>query len=319
MIEEIITKYKLQFTLQKNLYQRLEAIDFNKHQDYKKLVQKVNNIEDKAYNLYKVTLKNKLLYQTSYRNKDRNINLYTKKPLKNDNYITVIDRILNFFNNMPDSRRLILIDIFLDDNPKILKNNQPLDRNVINGASVIKRKKWLVIFKKSEWIKTLIHELIHYHNYHIYNFKSDLFYVYQDIKTSSNLSFNEAYTEFFALIIYYFLFYKKDIDKLITRELAWGFIQSAKLLKYKDFSSYQELFNEKEYQQDGFFLSYYIGKTYLLYKKYYQNCICLGINDKLECFFEKKIDLQDKKFTAIINYCLKNLDPKDKNFNFSLT
>jgi hypothetical protein len=152
---------------------------------------------------------------------------------------------------------------------------------------------------------------------HIYTIQKKLLYAFKDINTNSVIKPNEAYTEFLALIFYYFIFNKEEINKKLTSELAWGFIQSAKILKYKNFDNYQQLFNGKKYEQDCSLLSYYILKTYFLFKSSYQKCIKLGPNDDIECF--KLINLQDSKFTSIINYCIKNLDVNDKSFKMSLT
>ena len=146
-----------------------------------------------------------------------------------------------------------------------------------------------------------------------------MLYIYKNINTKSNLSPNEGYTEFLALILYYKIFKPRRIEHYLTREIAWGFIQSAKILRLKGFKKYGELFDgEKEYSQDTALLSYFLLKTYFLFYNKYQKCIKLVPgNNNVKCF--KDINLRQKNFGKIINFCIKNYDPEDMSMKFSLT
>jgi len=174
----------------------------------------------------------------------------------------------------------------------------------------------IVIYRKEEWSKILIHELIHYLNLHIYLFQKDLLYAFKDIKTNSIIKPNEAYTEFLSLIFYYFIFHEKEINRKLNCELAWGFIQTARVLKSKNINKYQELFT-KEYKQNTSLLSYYLLKTYFLYKERFQKAIILYYRDKNEDNYFQNINLKDRKFHKIVDYCLENLD-ENKTLKMSL-
>ena len=222
---------------------------------------------------------------------------------------------------MEKKRKLFLMDLdFRDKNSKVLSEKHPVacKENINSASNYGLRKHYLYIYRHEEWTKILIHELIHYFNLHIYLFQKDLLYAFKDINTKSNISPNEAYTEFLALIFYYFIFHPKEIDERLTKELAWGFIQSAKVLKSKNIDKYQQLFTI-EYKQNTALLSYYLLKTYFLFKENNQRAIILYYRDKNEDNYYQDINLKDKKFSEIINYCLENLNMNDKSLKMSLT
>lgn len=321
-LDNLIKKYNLKFSINLNLLKELQNVNFQQSNFYKIQFKKtsINNQflkDNRLINNYLYEkIRKDLTIKNSYNFGKRRINIFSEKKLPII-YIKKIDRILNFFDGAIGRPKTYYIDIYLLDVPKKLNTQFPdLNRNVVNSGSNLIEKRKVVIFRKEEWEKVLVHELIHYLNWHIYTIRKSLMYAFEDINTSSNISPNEGYTEFFALILYYFI-KNKDIDYHLTRELAWGFVQSAKVLKYKNFNNYQELFSGEEYSQDSFLLGYFILKTYFLFKNRYQKCIKLGENNDSECF--KNINLRDSKFSSIINYCMKNLNESDKSFKMSLT
>lgn len=316
----LINKYKLNFSINSKLLKELEAVKFDQTNFYKYHSKKIiiNNhyLEDDIGDYLYQKIRNNLKIRNSYTYGKRRINIFSEHKLP-INYIKKIDRILNFFDGAIGRPKTYLIDIYLLDEPKKISSRFPnLNKDVVNGGSNLIEKRKVVIYRKEEWEKVLVHELIHYLNWHIYTILKSLLYAFKDINSDSYISPNEGYTEFFALILYYFI-KNKDINECMTRELAWGFVQSAKFLKYKNLDNYQDLFSGKRYTQDSFLLGYFVLKTYFLFKKRYQKCIKLGENDDVDCF--KDINLRDKKFSAIINYCLENLNERDKSFKMSLT
>lgn len=344
MIEELIKKFNLSFIKDDNFYKELDDLDFNKKdikKNYTCINIKINDLNTK------LELKEKLNYLAYYNYQTRKIYFYSKNKITNDFYINTVDKILNFYDAIFKKENVYLIEIYLDNNPKLLKENNIVSYNNIIGGSNILKKKFIVIFREEEWSKVLIHELIHYTNLHIFIFQKELLYAFKNINTNSIIKPNEGYTEFLALIFYYYIYnniknnnnnniinnnndnniinnnnINNNNDKdMLTKEMAWGFIQCAKILKNRNFNSYQELFSGKEYSQDTSILSYYFLKTYFLYNSKYQKCIKLDYMDKYKdnykCF--KDINLQDDKFTEIINYCINNLDLNDKSLKMSLT
>lgn len=306
MIEELIKKYKLNFKINTQLLNNLNNLNFrNIKNKYHKKVIKINDG-----------------YLTKYNINRRIINIYTEEKLNTDYYINKIDKICNFYDSIfhkENKKKLFLMDLyFKDKNPKLLTEKHPeACKENINSASNLIKKNYIVIYRHEEWSKILIHELIHYFNLHIYKFQKDLLYAFKDINTQSKISPNEGYTEFLSLIFYYFIFHKEEINKRLTCELSWGFIQTAKVLKSKNINKYEELFT-KEYKQNSSVLSYYLLKTYFLYNKRFQKTIILYYRDENENNYFQDINLKDKKFSTIINYCLKNLNENDKSLKMSL-
>ena len=301
MIKDVINKYNLEFKLDKKLSEKLNELNLGKENKYK-----IKKYKDKEFPFINL-----------YRSGKRKIIIHSYEKI-NISYIKKIDKILNFFDEVFGREKVFLIKIYLNNNPKLITKDLPYPcRKNINSATNLTGTRWLVIFRKEEWSKILVHELIHYFNLHIYSIKKDLLYAFKNINTNSIINPNEGYTEFSALIFYYFIFNKENIDEKLTKELEWGFIQSAKILKYKGYNSYQELFSGKEYTQDTSLLSYYILKTYFLFKRSYQKCIKLEVVEDRDCF--KNINLEENRFSSIMNYYIKNLDLDDKSLKMSLT
>jgi hypothetical protein len=313
MIDDLISKYNLSFTVSNSLKKKLSEIEFIDHgNEYKLDIRKNFKVNSKFKDR-----KNYFNYLYIYTYKKRTIEIFSKNKHPK-NLINEIDKIINFFDSIVKYNLRIHIQFYMFRDQK---KGLPVRANITSGSTVLDPGK-ILIFKVSEWRKVLIHEAIHYYNMHIYTLNKDLLYIYQSIITDSKLSPNEGYTEFFALILYYHLYHPLQIKEHLTKELAFGFLQTAKILKLKNFNNYEELIcAEKEYSQDCFVLSYFLLKTYFLYKTRYQNCIKMGWdNDNVKCF--EDINLNEKKFASIINYCMQEYNPvKDrvKSINFSLT
>lgn len=313
MIDELISKYNLNFTVSNSLKKKLSEVNFIDHRNEYKLAIRNNFKVNPKFKDRKGYFNHLYVYTF----KKRTVEIFSKNtPSKN--LINEFDRIINFFDAIVKYNLRVHIQFYMF---KDLKKGLPVRANVTSGSTVIDKGK-ILIFRVSEWRKVLIHECIHYYNMHVYTLNKDLMYIYKDIITNSNLSPNEGYTEFFALILYYHLYHSREIKEHLNKELAFGFIQTAKILKLKNFNNYEELIcSEKEYEQDCFILSYFLLKTYFLYKTRYQECIKMGWdNENIKCF--QNINLKEKKFSEIINYCMDKYDPKNdktKNIKFSLT
>lgn len=305
MTDKLIAKFNLNFKIDDSLLENLKNLNFRKTKNIYKIKKK------KSQNMFS--------YIKEYTIDRRKITIYSEKKIKSY-YINKIDKILNFFDSifyMENKKKMYLIDIYLNDIPKVLSKDYPeACKENINSASNLLKKNHIVIYRKEEWSKILIHELIHYLNLHIYLFQKDLLYAFKDIKTNSIIKPNEAYTEFLSLIFYYFIFHEKEINRKLNCELAWGFIQTARVLKSKNIVKYQELFT-KEYKQNTSLLSYYLLKTYFLFNERFQKAIILYYRDKNEDNYFQDINLKDRKFHKIIDYCLENLD-ENKTLKMSL-
>jgi hypothetical protein len=142
----------------------------------------------------------------------------------------------------------------------------------------------IVIFRKEEWFKVLIHETFHnfgldfsdMNNTEAHNFILNIF------KVTSDVNIYESYTEFWAEIInalfcsFFSLKNKRDIDEFLSNseffinfERSYSFFQLVKTLKfmgltYKDLYNKNKKDNDVTYNEHTSVLAYYVIKTILM-------------------------------------------------------
>lgn len=320
LLKEIIEKYNINFKVNKDLEKALKSVKIQDKANYYKSETTPYTIDNPkleqfiSNDLYQKIVKN-LKFKNYYTWHKRKFTIYSKGKI-NISYIKKLDRICNFFDSAIGKEKTYKIDLYISGEKKSLCEKYPVPNkdNINSGANIIERGK-IVIYREEEWEKIVVHELIHYVNWHIFTIREHMLYPFKDINTSSRISPNEGYTEYFALILYYYI-KGHNLNASLTMETAWGFIQSAKILKYKGFETYNSLYSGKMYSQDSFLLSYFILKTYFLYNNRYQKCLKLSENDDYKCFLD--INLQSKKFSEIMEYCIENLDLNDKCLKMSL-
>jgi hypothetical protein len=145
----------------------------------------------------------------------------------------------------------------------------------------------IVIFRKEEWFKVLIHETFHSFGLDFSDMKNDLLHtnILNIFPVSSDVNLYEAYTEFWARIInilfcsYIHNTNKNDIDNFIKNtqyfiniELQYSFFQMVKILNFMGLD-YHILYDKTDqaqyarmnlYKEKTPILSYYIITTLLL-------------------------------------------------------
>jgi hypothetical protein len=220
-----------------------------------------------------------------------------------EKYNNYIDKILVWFFIVNKhalkkcSRKLVVYIYSTELTKKLPKSNiDILDQIHVNTAftySCIEHSNEIVIFRKEEWLKVLIHESFH-------NFGLD----FSDMNTSecnkrilaifkidSQVNLFEAYTEFWAEIInvcftvFYLLKKKQNIDDvskedfvkncyfLIDIEINFKFFQMCKTLdfmglEYRDLYSnthHSSIARNTLYKEKSNILSYYILTTIMMY------------------------------------------------------
>lgn len=184
----------------------------------------------------------------------------------------------------------------------------------------------IIVYRREDYFKVFIHELIHNFGYDGYLFKSRK--VYEKINNNFNLrnmdlSIYEGLTEFWAVIINVsflsFCMNKKNINKyvlcfnkLINYEIIHGLFQSNKILQNYDLDYNKLLYdrNESKYDENTHIFSYYIIKTLLLFS--YDNLLNkkIIINDKL--IFERT----EENINRYIDYIIKISHKKKLNKYF---
>jgi hypothetical protein len=265
-----------------------------------------------AINTYSAT---ELLY--SFSQQERNINVYfiDTKPITKShltiynqyiNNITMWLYILNKHSSKKCSKNLTIY-IYLTDMTKILPPNSTnyiLDEINVNTAFTTtcpssNEISEIVIFRREEWFKVLIHETFHnfgldfsdMNNTEVSNCILNIF------KVKSKVNLYECYTEFWAEImnslfgVFVSLKYplENNVDlfilsayKRIEIERKYSFFQMIKILDFMKLK-YNDLYSDKNksiqlrlnnYKEETNVLSYYILKTVLFnkYSKFMEWC-----------------------------------------------
>ena len=236
--------------------------------------------------VYTVTLKN--IKVTIYLNDisgSNNINKYTMQHV-----ITVIDMILGYVTNK--TMKSLKIYLYLTNKEKTIPNNNivPLSKDNANSAVTYSCSKngEILIFRKEEWFKCLIHELFHslcldfiglYHDINIKSYLKDLFCV------KSEYLLSEAYNEWWAtnlncLVISFMMLEKKSNKKeclrfyklCLTTEQMFSMFQISKILNYMNMNysmildkNIDRKIKEALYKEQTNVFCYFIIKGILLF------------------------------------------------------
>tara|TARA_Y100000816_G_C26083074_1_gene571122 strand:+ start:858 stop:1862 length:1005 start_codon:yes stop_codon:yes gene_type:complete len=269
-----------------------------------------------------------------FKNISINVKYFSKKEVPINTFKIILKRIIFM---MIISNTYININIDIYDTPykkKFNCNNEKkcgkLETNNVNSG--LNYSNNIIIFRKEEYLKLLLHELIH---------ALDLDYKYETLQqnkiifetfnvNSNNLLINESYVETWAIILNtYCVLQEKNINtldnfkKLLKKELAHSLLQCAKLCVYYNIDDFNKIYlNHKNtiyYKDNVNTFSYHIIKTINLYYlrnylKNFQSNNCIlnkGYNYELYLQFIVKHRCNTK-----INLIIEKI--KNKNLN-SLT
>lgn len=164
-----------------------------------------------------------------------------------------------------------------------------LDENHVNTAftTTCPKESEIVVFRKEEWFKVLIHETIHNFGLDFSGMNSKMINdcILNIFKVNSQVNAYEAYTEFWAEVMnaafcaFFSLKTKNMIDEFysafelfINLETAYSFFQLEKTLRFMGLSYYDlysktrnsSILRENMYKEKSNVLSYYVIKTVLL-------------------------------------------------------
>jgi hypothetical protein len=212
----------------------------------------------------------------------------------------VIQRMLfynSFLNTTAVPKRFI---IFLTDLEKEIDNqlieNHHFKTNNVNSA--VTNKEDIIIYRKQEILKSIFHELTHFHSLDFMNIPSnivnDLIKTHH-IKQENTYLLYESATETLANILnnIYLSSNIKIFKNNLKSEIKYSTLQIAKILKVlnyeklSDFANADALVYEQKhtsnvqkktntkFTQDSCMFSYYILKTYILINldTYFKNCL----------------------------------------------
>ena len=244
---------------------------------------------------------NNLFIKNEFTYNNRIITIFSKNNIDNK-LINKIDSILNFFDYLTNKKNYYKIDIYLsDEKKKINLNNNYLGPDNINSGLTLPGY-YIVLFRKEELIKVLIHELVHYLDLDMRNDQQELLFLYKDINLKAEIiNPNEAYTEILAIIFLNIWEYNYKNIKIndfikykLNIELYWSFIQITKILKFFNYDTFDDLFTKKSlFHQKTNVLSYFFLKTILL----------LNINVILNDFSLNNIYFNNNRLEIIKNKC----------------
>lgn len=217
---------------------------------------------------------------------DRNIKIYNK-------YIQTVSMWLYMLNiySSNECAKKIKIYIYLTSLEKYLptSNIHVLDEINVNTAftTTCPIDSEIVVFRKEEWFKVLIHETFHNFglDFSMMNCETVNKCILEIFKVKSEVNSYEAYTEFWAEIInaaFCSFYASKNINNIndflsnmeffINFERTYSFFQMSKTLDFMGLS-YADLYSnskhsaivrENLYKENSNILSYYILKTILL-------------------------------------------------------
>ena len=172
------------------------------------------------------------------------------------------------------------------------------------------------VWRKEEFPKVLVHELIHsleLEKHNDYGEVKEFIYQHFDIQRTNNLNVFECYVELMAEIVNILMISRKKFNKLINLELEHCLFQVGKILNYFGYGSWQDFYkkdgmNEEDktgkYQQRSNVFSYFIFRAMVMY----------NLDDFIELCFERntrhflKQDFQSKELLEIVEKTLQDKD-----------
>lgn len=180
-----------------------------------------------------------------WQNRDIYIYIYTNSEKKPN--IKLIILIINLIRQFSDNHK-ILLSIYYSDKTKKLPSvkKQKITAKNINSGCCLKNN-FIYLWRKEEFYKVLLHELIHYYNLDFVDYDDELEkYVQKLFNIKGRNVINEAFTEILALTLYSIIISISqdiDFDMIIKYENLFTHLQIAKLIMYFGGESYDDLFN----------------------------------------------------------------------------
>lgn len=200
-------------------------------------------------------------------------------PDDRTDYIGIVSRILQIMRTFVgsygiDNKNRLKLTLFMSDEKKYISSPGDIlsSVNVNSGASY--PGKSIEIWRREEFVKVFIHELIHFFNIDFSTMSpgySDLAKIINstirlDSQTSSRDSCNESYTETLAIVIHTYILsklLKSDFEKLLEREIYFTAYQVCKIIKHFSGRSIRDIFRVK-FKQTTSVRSYFLIKYMML-------------------------------------------------------
>lgn len=317
-------------------------VDNDMYDEYNKLVKSEN--EDK-------NILNRILYQNSFVSCDiiqhAESETLTYRIYKGNGSVIciysvdnnfpdmkVISYILSFVRKLFDQKKKIKLNVFYGRQKKYLGDDKYLScDNVNTGATTVmigSENSSIEIWRKEEFYKVLIHELIHAFELDFCS-ADDICIKIENIfkekfKINGDDRVNEAYTECLALIIHsviYSILTNNDLNEILSYEILFTQFQIAKILNHYNYDKFES--NNIFYQYTSV-CSYYVVKYMLIinYTKMfnYWNLYKFNINKHPEQYIKLYKDILSTQsinnnivnINEMIQYIKKNDKKSENNF-----
>ena len=235
---------------------------------------------------------------------NREILLFGKNKFEIKQYILKTLKALDFFNLFYYDKTKINLFIFLSDVKKKFPNDNFYTPYHVNSAYSIAKTE-IAMFRKEEYEKVLFHELIHFYQLDIFPYQSSITSKLPKFKFKINP--NEAYTDFFAIILHILYVHyvtKKSLKQLIKIELGYINHQVKKILNLSKTKSINKL--GSNFNQSTSVFSYYILKSAMfndinLLKTINMNDLSCKYSKIFESFLNKKWNQIIKNHNSLLN------------------
>jgi hypothetical protein len=258
-----------------------------------------------------------------WENHNTHICIYTPSPKKPN--IKLIYLFINIIRKVFNNDQHLLLVIFYSDKQKFLplKKKKITSQNMNSGSCL--KKNFIYIWRKEEFYKVLLHELIHYFELDFAEYDGIVLKNKIDslFKISGVNVINEAFTEILALTFFSTILsegIEVSFDKIIQYENLFTHCQIAKIIIHFGGKTYDDLFNITINQSTSV-TSYIIIKgillnNYSLMLSFFKNYLFKNYKKSIKFDEYKKIflNLMNKNSLNknIINCFIKSL-LKEKN------
>lgn len=281
-----------------------------------------------------------ILYK-KYKNKHIDLSLYLPIEKNSENKydepnVDLINKIFLFMSKLfKASNEKLKLVVFYGNQKKMLdfsnKNNFLCSDNVNSGVSI--KHELIMIWRKEEFYKVLIHELVHFFGIDFYVNDS----IYEKLNELLNLKYkivgsdkiNESYTEAIAIFLHSIIYSEENmlnINDVMKYEIMFSHFQMAKILSYFNCESFDKL-EKTNIKQNTSVFSYYIIKSILmvnylqLFDFWLENGfkILNGNENKYEILYTKiikKNNIDENTLNFFINYVTNNVTEFGESFIF---
>jgi hypothetical protein len=193
------------------------------------------------------------LQYSVYKNNITEIHTYVPINSEEPN-VQIILRIIDFYRTLFNKQtKHVKLVVFYGDQKKYIceeHNESICSDNVNSGLSI--QGFVIRIWRKEEFYKVLIHELVHYFGVDFY-ISDDIYkkinkYFKSFIKIKGIDRVNESYTEIMANVIHNCLcsvLFNKSFTELFVHELLFSHLQTCKLLNHFEYETYEQFILNK--------------------------------------------------------------------------